>query len=101
VATAARGHRGLCSADVTRLPTELIGQLRPALLLFGMGDVVAAAGLLSFLLFDVSHYYPGYSIAADFVSLAGGLLLAAAWFCWLTTGRAQAQAIPRGSVLQD
>ena len=87
---------------VTRLPVSLIGNLRPAFLIFGLADILAAAGTLAFLLFDLDlGDYAGYTITAEVVNLAGVLLLAAAWFCWLTTGSAHAQAIPRGSVLED
>jgi hypothetical protein len=77
-------------ALVTRLPAELIEKLRPAFMLFGIGDVASSIGLLAFLDFDASRGYPGYTIASEVVSVIGGLLLAAAWFCWLATGRAAA-----------
>jgi hypothetical protein len=77
-------------ALVTRLPAELIEKLRPAFLLFGIADVAASVGVLAFLDFDASRGYPGYTIASGIVSVIGGLLLAAAWFCWLATGRAAA-----------
>jgi hypothetical protein len=73
---------------VTRLPAALIGTLRPAFLIFGIANIAWSLGLLAFTFFDIQYDYPGYSIGSSVVSLAGGVLLAAAWFCWLGTGRA-------------
>lgn len=67
---------------VTRVPAELISRLRPAFLLFGIGDVFAWAAMLAFLVLDASHDYPGYTIAAESISALAGLLIAIAWFSW-------------------
>jgi len=75
---------------VTRLPVDLIGKLRPAFQLFGIGIIATSAGLAAFLDFYISHDSPGYTIAAQVVSVIGGLLLAVAWFCWLGVGRVTA-----------